>query len=138
MIVSRPNQFPSKFGTLPQISARNSPDVNSHNQLVPANRQSIDGLEAEERVRVLESRVNVTEKSNRALLEEVVRLQSELKGNKTMDCHKNNQVVISLFIILFRIPFRLLHLSWSKRLGHSPTLLPFSFIILWFQTNAQI
>lgn len=49
------------------------------NQLVP-HRNTIDGLDAEEKIRQLETRINVTERSNRALLEEVVRLQSELKG----------------------------------------------------------
>ena len=34
----------------------------------------------DERIRQMEVRISVTEKSNRALLEEVVRLQSELKG----------------------------------------------------------
>lgn len=80
----RPNHFPSKFGALPQISARNSPEVNGQNQLVPLSKTSIDGLEAEEKIRHLETRINVTEKSNRALLEEVVRLQSELKGLSLM------------------------------------------------------
>mgnify|MGYP001794166103 FL=1 len=78
--VFRPSQFPSKFGALPQISARNSPEVNGQNQLVPLGGKTVDGLEAEEKIRQLETRINVTEKSNRALLEEVVRLQSELKG----------------------------------------------------------
>lgn len=72
----RPNQFPSKFGTLPQISARNTPEITAQNQIVPYN-----GAESDEKIKQLEMRINVTEKSNRALLEEVVRLQSELKGN---------------------------------------------------------
>jgi uncharacterized coiled-coil protein SlyX len=38
-------------------------------------------MEPEERVRQLEMRVAVSEKSNRALLEEVLRLQSDLKGS---------------------------------------------------------
>jgi chaperonin cofactor prefoldin len=38
-------------------------------------------MDANDRVRLLETRIGVTEKSNRALLEEVVRLQSELKSN---------------------------------------------------------
>lgn len=80
LLYLRPQQFPSKFGTLPQISARNSPEVTPQNQLVPLNK--IDGLDAEEKVRQLETRINVTERSNRALLEEVVRLQSELKGKQ--------------------------------------------------------
>ncbi|KAF6031395.1 CCDC154 [Bugula neritina] len=73
---SQPNQFPSKFGTLPQISARNTPEITAQNQIVPYN-----GAESDEKIKQLEMRINVTEKSNRALLEEVVRLQSELKGN---------------------------------------------------------
>lgn len=94
----RPSQFPSKFGALPQISARNSPEVNGHNQLVPHGGGKIDGLEAEEKIRQLETRINVTEKSNRALLEEVVRLQSELKG-KCLLCGLSfgNQLVTNPF-----------------------------------------
>ena len=47
---------------------------------MPLGGKTVDVLEAEEKIRQLETRINVTEKSNRALLEEVVRLQSELKG----------------------------------------------------------
>lgn len=44
--------------------------------------QSLRGgtAEPDERLRQMETRIHVAEKSNRALLEEVVRLQSELKG----------------------------------------------------------
>ncbi|XP_013381947.1 neurofilament heavy polypeptide isoform X2 [Lingula anatina] len=72
-------QFPSKYGALPSIQNRNSPIPTKDNQVVPMD-HSFDA-EPEERLRHLETRVNVTEKSNRALLEEVVRLQSELKTN---------------------------------------------------------
>ena len=47
-------------------------------------KRSWDGVEPEERLRQLETRVNVAERSNRALLEEVVRLQSELKVQREM------------------------------------------------------
>jgi hypothetical protein len=82
----RPSQqFPSKFSQLPGIG---SPTPTADNQLMPftgnaksshppgaAPRTAWDGLEPEERLRQLETRVNVAERSNRALLEEVVRLQ---------------------------------------------------------------
>nr|KAG5702448.1 hypothetical protein BaRGS_027535 [Batillaria attramentaria] len=46
----------------------------------PANiRASADYLENEEKMRLLETRLGVTEKSNRALLEEVLRLQNDLR-----------------------------------------------------------
>ena len=76
--------FPSKFQQLPGIT---SPQPTDQNALVPVgtprsshgqNGHFGDG--GDDRYRQLESRVNVAEKSNRALLEEVVRLQSELKS----------------------------------------------------------
>ena len=88
--VFRPaQQFPSKFSQLPGIG---SPTPNADNQLMPftggkaggpggGTKPSWDGVEPEERLRQLETRVNVAERSNRALLEEVVRLQGELKAN---------------------------------------------------------
>ncbi|KAK7112233.1 hypothetical protein V1264_011715 [Littorina saxatilis] len=42
-------------------------------------RASADAYETEEKMRVMESRLGLTEKSNRALLEEVLRLQNELR-----------------------------------------------------------
>ena len=46
----------------------------------PANiRASADLMETDDKMRVLETRLNVTEKSNRTLLEEVIRLQNELR-----------------------------------------------------------
>ena len=42
-------------------------------------RTSADILDSDEKMRVLETRLGVTEKSNRALLEEVLRLQNELR-----------------------------------------------------------
>ncbi|XP_064623698.1 coiled-coil domain-containing protein 154-like isoform X3 [Lineus longissimus] len=77
-------QFPSKFSALPNIHGV-SPQPNQENQLVPFGRSGVlnastEGMEANDRVRLLETRIGVTEKSNRALLEEVVRLQSELKS----------------------------------------------------------
>ncbi len=85
------NQFPSKFSALPDIAGSergqrvSSPTTATsmggpNNQLVPYSYSkprspSDDG----ERVQQLETRVNVAEKTNRALLEEMVRLQNELK-----------------------------------------------------------
>ena len=59
--------------------------------------QSTEGLGAEERIRQIESRVVVAEKSNRALLEEVVRLQSEQKAqtrthNEIMQQEKQSRI----------------------------------------------
>ena len=42
-------------------------------------RSSADLLESDDKMRVLETRLGVTEKSNRTLLEEVLRLQNELR-----------------------------------------------------------
>lgn len=42
-------------------------------------RASADYLESEEKMRLMETRLGMTEKSNRALLEEVLRLQNELR-----------------------------------------------------------
>ncbi|XP_074648351.1 coiled-coil domain-containing protein 154-like isoform X2 [Tubulanus polymorphus] len=78
--LSNNQQFPSKFSTLPGIHGRSSL-TNNETQLVPYNKvAALEGLEAADRIRQLDTRLAVTEKSNRALLEEVVRLQSELKN----------------------------------------------------------
>ncbi|XP_046569599.1 coiled-coil domain-containing protein 154-like [Haliotis rubra] len=77
-------QFPAKYSQLPSIP---SPTPAADNQVVPFHgtggrngmRSSADLIEAQEKVNFLESRLGVTEKSNRALLEEVLRLQNELR-----------------------------------------------------------
>ncbi|XP_046362158.2 paramyosin-like isoform X4 [Haliotis rufescens] len=77
-------QFPAKYSQLPSIP---SPTPAVDNQVVPFHgaggrngmRSSVDLIEAQEKVNFLESRLGVTEKSNRALLEEVLRLQNELR-----------------------------------------------------------
>lgn len=83
------NQFPSKYDQLPGIGAA-SPRGPSDSQLVPARnprkntpdfgRKDTMDMDTEERVRQLEMRLAVSEKSNRALLEEVLRLQSDLRN----------------------------------------------------------
>ncbi|KAL4240116.1 hypothetical protein ACF0H5_000910 [Mactra antiquata] len=82
------NQFPSKYDQLPGIGAA-SPRGQSDNQVVPhrSNRKSSadfgrkdSDMDTEERVRQLEMRLAVSEKSNRALLEEVLRLQNDLRN----------------------------------------------------------
>ncbi|KAK3585997.1 hypothetical protein CHS0354_033114 [Potamilus streckersoni] len=86
---SWPPPFPSKYGQLPQIG---SPQPNAENQLVPINRgkekssprfglQGGMDYDTDERVRQVEMRLSVSERSNRALLEEVLRLQTDLKNN---------------------------------------------------------
>ncbi|XP_050391480.1 coiled-coil domain-containing protein 154 isoform X2 [Patella vulgata] len=81
------------YTQLPAIPPNNSPQPGPDNQLVsfnngtsPFSRKPVgrfpssgDLLDAEEKVRSMEMRLNVTEKSNRALLDEVLRLQNELK-----------------------------------------------------------
>ena len=57
-----------------------SPRPGDDNALVPVAAIRDTGSDDPDRMRQLEMRVNVAEKSNRALLEEVVRLQSELKS----------------------------------------------------------
>ncbi|XP_067670817.1 coiled-coil domain-containing protein 154-like isoform X2 [Haliotis asinina] len=77
-------QFPAKYSQLPSIP---SPTPAADNQVVPflgaggrnGMRSNPDLIEAQEKVNFLESRLGVTEKSNRALLEEVLRLQNELR-----------------------------------------------------------
>ena len=69
------SQFSSgKFPQLPGIGA-SSPQPSESNAVVPAassaTRHSMEGFEPEDRLRMLETRINVSEKSNRALLEEV-------------------------------------------------------------------
>ena len=73
----------SKYDTLPRISKSfENPDANK--RVVPYDpryNSSINGSsngEMDDRIRLLETRLSVTEKSNRALLDEVVRLQNEL------------------------------------------------------------
>ena len=95
--LSRPErQFPSKYGTLPGIGG--SPVPGDNNQMVPYGatrgklgtlQSSMDGMDGDDKFRQLETRVNVAEKSNRALLDEVVRLQSELKTN----LRRNEEIV---------------------------------------------
>ncbi|KAK3091323.1 hypothetical protein FSP39_018929 [Pinctada imbricata] len=74
-------QFPNKYGYLPDI---NSPRP-GEGALVPLTRKASPGyrppseLDSDDRVRQLEVRLGVAEKSNRALLEEVLRLQAEVK-----------------------------------------------------------
>ena len=72
--IFRTQAFPSRFHQLPGIP---SPVPNDNNALVPYG--YVDDT-ATERVKQLESRVAIAEKSNRTLLEEVVRLQTELRG----------------------------------------------------------
>lgn len=84
------NQFPSKYEQLPGIGGE-TPRANNDNQLAlrsgrkssPGNprggRETMDN-DTEERVRQLEMRLGVSEKSNRALLEEVLRLQNDLRN----------------------------------------------------------
>ena len=83
------NQFPSKYEQLPGIGGE-SPRPNPENQVVPLRiRKSSPGnfagrglnmeSESDERLRQLEVRLGVSEKSNRALLEEVLRLQNDLR-----------------------------------------------------------
>ena len=87
------SQFPSKYGQLPGIgdSPYASPRPNQDNQIVPVRggrkgtpvgmgqRSNTDQSDTEERIRQLEMRLGVSEKSNRALLEEVLRLQNDLR-----------------------------------------------------------
>ncbi|XP_048759119.2 golgin subfamily A member 6-like protein 26 isoform X16 [Ostrea edulis] len=76
-------QFPSRYGYLPEINSPRPPDKS----LVPVNGRKASpagfnpnyDLDADERIRQLEVRLNVAEKSNRALLEEVLRLQGDVK-----------------------------------------------------------
>lgn len=83
------NQFPSKYEQLPGIGGE-TPHAHNDNQLVPmkngrkgspsfGRRDTMD-YDTEERMRQLEMRLSVSEKSNRALLEEVLRLQSDLRN----------------------------------------------------------
>ncbi|PAA51940.1 hypothetical protein BOX15_Mlig027877g1, partial [Macrostomum lignano] len=75
---------------LPALSTNRTshekPRQQQQQQLVPIRAESLDDHRSmsspsdnDERIRSLETRLRVAEKSNRALLEEVVRLQSELK-----------------------------------------------------------
>ncbi|XP_052263320.1 ninein-like isoform X2 [Dreissena polymorpha] len=82
------NQFPSRYEQLPGIG-KESPRSPVDNQLVPlrtrkasprSNYKENMDLDTEERIRQLEMRLSVSEKSNRALLEEVLRLQSDLRN----------------------------------------------------------
>ncbi|XP_065922491.1 coiled-coil domain-containing protein 154 isoform X14 [Magallana gigas] len=83
---SRPpvaTQFPSKYAYLPDINSPRPPDrslvpVNGRKQSPAGYNPNLD-LDADERIRQLEVRLNVAEKSNRALLEEVLRLQGDIK-----------------------------------------------------------
>ena len=83
--ICRPaSQFPSKYSQLPDI---NGPSTSS-NQLIPyvgtpgvgtLQPTNTDMDNQNERLRSMEMRINISEKSCRALLEEMVRLQSDLK-----------------------------------------------------------
>ncbi len=73
----RPQPFPKKYSALPGIGS-NSPVPNEDNQMIPYGNSSApsrQGEESADRVQQLEARIAVAEKSNRALLEECVRLQ---------------------------------------------------------------
>lgn len=81
------SQFPSKYSQLPDI---NGPSLSSvSNQLIPyvgtpaiasLQQANADMDNQNERLRNMEMRINISEKSCRALLEEMVRLQSDLKA----------------------------------------------------------
>ncbi|XP_033630840.1 golgin subfamily A member 6-like protein 22 isoform X2 [Asterias rubens] len=86
-------QFPfNKYGQapLPAIQGSQTPQPNEYNQIVPigGRRSQISNITAipayagdyaENRLRQVEDRLNMSEQSSRALLEEVVRLRGELK-----------------------------------------------------------
>ncbi|XP_059170731.1 putative leucine-rich repeat-containing protein DDB_G0290503 isoform X2 [Physella acuta] len=81
------SSLPQQTSKLPLIPTATAPS-HSENRLVPvlsgkdgmgAFRTAADLYEGDDRVRILETRLGVTEKSNRALLEEVIRMQGELK-----------------------------------------------------------
>ena len=83
-----PGQYLSKYDQLPGIGGETTPRATADNQIVPLRngRKSSpngyprkDEADTEERVRQLEMRLAVSEKSNRALLEEVLRLQNDLR-----------------------------------------------------------
>lgn len=83
------NQFPSKYEQLPGIGGETPRSHNDNQVALRSGRKSSPGYnkgrdtmdnDTEERVRQLEMRLAVSEKSNRALLEEVLRLQSDLRS----------------------------------------------------------
>ncbi|XP_071813237.1 uncharacterized protein [Apostichopus japonicus] len=85
------NAYLSKFGApLPAIPAENSPQPTAENQMIPygGRRTQLSQIDqppmvgdlGDGRVRQVEGRLSLVEQSNRALLEEVVRLQGELKA----------------------------------------------------------
>ncbi|WAQ96778.1 CC154-like protein, partial [Mya arenaria] len=82
------NSFPTKYDHLPAIHGESprSPDgtlvpLRSNRKGSPMYAHRKDGIDdTEERVRQLEMRLTVSEKSNRALLEEVLRLQNDLRN----------------------------------------------------------
>ncbi len=97
MILCR-NQFNSKFGPapLPAIQSQ-TPQPTEDNQIVPYGRsrsrisqitniQPPVGDFSDNRLRGLESRLSVAEQSNRALLEEVVRLQGKNPDGPLIEC----------------------------------------------------
>ncbi|XP_025105725.1 coiled-coil domain-containing protein 154-like isoform X2 [Pomacea canaliculata] len=82
-------QFRGKTSQLPLLPTA-TPPPGPESQLVPYGmfrgknspagiRHSADILESEEKLRLLETRLGLTEKSNRSLLEEVLRLQNDLR-----------------------------------------------------------
>ena len=81
--------FPSRYGALPAISYDN-PTV--RNDAFRSTNFNTDGESAGERLRQLEVRVHIAERSNQALLEELVRTQNELRSNR-------NYAFVSLTVI---------------------------------------
>ncbi len=79
--------FPNKYSALPGIGG-SSPEPDDDNQLIPytggGHSRPNFGDDSDERVRQLETRVSVAEKSNRALLEECVRLQVGMLSLKNL------------------------------------------------------
>ena len=78
--------FPTKFAALPGIEPVSPVPTASNQLLAYTGGGGGGGGGGEDRLLQLEARVNVAERSNRALLEEVVRLQSEVKvGQRRAD-----------------------------------------------------
>lgn len=69
------NGFRSKYNTLPKISELSNTDLIPYHDKNAGN-SSPDAID---RINSLETRLSITEKSNRALLEEVVRLHNEFR-----------------------------------------------------------
>ncbi|XP_076458834.1 uncharacterized protein LOC143292443 isoform X2 [Babylonia areolata] len=84
------SQLQGRTTQLPALPTATPPPGAESQQMVPFSmqrgknspigiRNSASMLESDEKMRMLETRLGVTEKSNRALLEEVLRLQNELR-----------------------------------------------------------